>query len=181
MIFQNSVICFLDVGPNKKRTFERVLWIAPDHSQVVLINIDNKKKVPFPYFRDYKDLLLYLESGSAQVEIIDPDLRLIAPSDEYLKKYSQRRDEKFAIIEGIVFKEPDIYIPGKRGKLVSGAAEQCNKQVNWVYQLLKRYWFYGKNENGLLNDYFDVGVPTTGDEIEVKIQAQNLRMGKALL
>lgn len=47
MIYQNSIICFLDVGLNKKRTFERVLWIAPDRSQVVLINIDDKRKYHF--------------------------------------------------------------------------------------------------------------------------------------
>lgn len=33
--------------------------------------------------------------------------------------------------------------------------------MNWVYSLLKKYWFYGKKVNGLLNDYFDVGVSTS--------------------
>ncbi|QCT04376.1 transposase [Paenibacillus algicola] len=159
MIFENSIICFHSTDPDKKPSFERVLWIAPDCSQVVLINIDDKKKIPFPYFQEYDVLVTYLENDNAQIESLDPDLRLIAPDEPYLNKYSKRRDEKFSIIEGIVFKEPDIYIAQLRGKLVKEAADQAHKQVNWVYTLLRKYWFYGKTPNGLLNDYFDVGLP----------------------
>lgn len=159
MIFENSIICFHNTASDKKPSFERVLWIAPDCSQVVLINIDDKKRIPFPYFREYEELVSYLESGNARIESLDPDLRLLAPEETYLNKYSQRRDEKLSIIEGIVLKEPDIYIPQLRGKLVKEAADQAHKQVNWVYTLLRKYWFYGKTPNALLNNYFDVGLP----------------------
>lgn len=121
-----------------------------------------------------------MESGGAQIELIDPDMRIIAPDEEYLNKYSQRRDGKFSIIESIVCKEPDIYIPGKRGRLVKETAEQFKKQVNWVYTLLKKYWFYGKNSNGLLNDYFDVGIKNS-ESNRKKIRVLNLRVAKALL
>ncbi|WP_052414749.1 transposase [Paenibacillus sp. RS8] len=160
MIYQNSIISFNKVDLVKKRSLERVLWIAPDRSQVVLINIDDKKKVPFPHFRQYNDLLTQLEDKAVTIESVDPDLRLIVPDELYLSKYSKRRDEKFAIIESIVSKEPDIYIRELRGKLVKEAAETFNKEPNWVYTLLRKYWFYGKNINGLLNDYHDVGVPS---------------------
>ncbi|MDQ0049889.1 hypothetical protein J2T18_004211 [Paenibacillus polymyxa] len=170
MIYNNTIIAFYENSNEElsKESLERVLWIAPDHSEVVLINIDNKNNIQFPYFRNFSDLIFLIEEGYARTYSLEPDLRILAPKDEYLAKYQKRRDEKFAIIKDIAVREPEIYLSEFRGKLVKNAAAQSQKQVNWVYQLLKRYWFYGKSLNGLLHNYYDVGVNATRRTINQK-------------
>ncbi|NUU74307.1 Mu transposase C-terminal domain-containing protein [Paenibacillus xylanilyticus] len=167
MIYINSVVAFQKHNSKDQEgvSFERILWIAPDRSYVVLVNIDNKRKLQLPYFRDYEELQDLLELEDASISAYEPDLLMLNPSNDYLNKYGVNRDKKFALIESLVGREPEIYRSESRGELIRDKAEQSGKPQKTIYYLLKRYWFYGKSINGLLHDYHDVGV--TGDRREI--------------
>lgn len=158
-LFEGTIIAFNQV--DGAETLERVLWISPDRSELVLININDEKKMNYPYFRNYSDLEKQIDEGvAARIIYLEPDLRVLAPQEEYLRKHIKSRDRKWGIIKDIVDKEPEIYIDNFRGRLVAQVAETYNIELRHVYQYLKQYWFYGKAINGLLNNYYNNGYPT---------------------
>lgn len=165
LIFENSIIEFLDLEL-KTELIIRVLWISPDEEDVFIININDHKKVKFPYVRKYNELLTDIKDGRAKFMEADPDLRLISPEEDYLTKYKKYRDANWNIIKDIVDKEPEIYFPNSRGPIISQAVEDTGKSKKEIYRLLKRYWFYGKTKNALLRNYFDCGA--SGEPREYK-------------
>jgi hypothetical protein len=153
MIFQ-----IIDMNLDQE-SIQRVLWISLDQEYVVLTDITDKKKMKYPFFRKYKEVVTDLKEGHLRKLEIEPDLRLISPEEEYLNKYKAKRDAKWEVIKDIVTKEPEIYISEKRGALIRMTKEKTGKSEKVIYDYLKKYWFYGKTVNGLLNNYFDCGAP----------------------
>lgn len=153
MIFQ-----LIDIDSNQE-SLQRVLWVSTDQEHVVVVDITDKKKMKYPFFRKYEEIVIEAEKGHLRTIEIDPDLRMISPDEEYLNKFRAKRDEKWGVIKDIVIHEPDAYIPEKRGPLVSRIEDSTGKSRKVIYDYLKKYWFYGKSINGLLNDYFDCGAP----------------------
>lgn len=165
MILENSVIGF-NHEDSKDTTLKRVLWISTDKKTVVMVDITDKKKKKFPFFCKYEDINDEFDSGYCREIEIDPDLRIISPDENYLERYKEKRDKNWDIIKDIVAREPEIYIPSKRGKLIKEVFENTGKSKKVIYELLKKYWFYGKSKNGLLPDYIDCGAP--GKERKIK-------------
>ena len=166
-IFENVILELFDQEHNFI-ALQRILWISQDKKDVVVVDITDDKKMKYPFFRTYDDITEELESGRERVIDIDPDLRLISPDEEYLLRYKVSRDEKWNVIKEIVIQEPDIYISKMRGKLVTDAEERSGKHKKEIYKYLKKYWFYGKSINGLLNNYFDCGAPGRDREFNKK-------------
>jgi hypothetical protein len=158
LIVENMIFQQLDLDLNQE-SLHRVLWISSDQEYVVLIDITDKNNMKYPFFRKYEELINELKEGYLRPLEINPDLRLTSPDEEYLNKYKARRDSKWDVIKDIVIQEPDIYIPEKRGPLVTKVEDSTGKKRRVIYDSLKKYWFYGKSINGLLVDYFDCGAP----------------------
>lgn len=166
MIIVNSIIEFM--RHDGKNTIERILWISPYQTQLVLINITDNKKIELPYFYIFNDLKTLLEEGHAKIIKHEPDLRLLAPDEAYLGKYQLSRDIKWGIIQELVEFEPDIYDSKLRGKMISDVIERTGKTKKMIYKYLKAYWFYGKTINSLLPLYIDCGVPAKMRNITYK-------------
>jgi hypothetical protein len=158
LLFENNVIELLD-NELKPESLLRILWISPDKMDIILVEINDHRKMKLPFFRNYSEIVNEIEGGKARVLEIDPDLRLISPDENYLRKYKAQRDENWDVIKDIVIKEPDIYISKYRGTLINEVVEKIGKSKKEIYRLLKRYWFYGKTKNALLRNYFDCGAP----------------------
>ncbi|MEK3997141.1 MULTISPECIES: Mu transposase C-terminal domain-containing protein [Psychrobacillus] len=156
-LFENTIIQFENIS-DQELVLERILWISEDRSKVVLMNIMNRKKMQFPYFRSYQDLIQLIEDGVASTYNLEPDIRLIKANQEYSKRHIDNRDIKWEIIKSIVMKEPEIYYPESRGLMVREVMKITGKQRKTIHEWIKKYWFYGKSINGLLNNYFDCGV-----------------------
>ena len=156
-IFQNSVIELLNHELETDQII-RVLWISPGKEEVYVVNITDKKNMRYPYSIKFQELSIDLEEGRAKVLEFDPDLRLISPDEEYLQRYKANRDTNWEVIKDIVNQEPKIYLSEYRGSLVEETKERTGRSKKEIYRLLKRYWFYGKTKNALLNNYFDCGV-----------------------
>jgi hypothetical protein len=137
----------------------RVLWIDEERKYTVVMNIDDHRNMSFPTFMNYEDLVEEIEEGKCKIIELEPDLRLLSPDNDYLEKFSKKRDARWEVIKDIVTKEPEIFIPETRGKLVTEAHEISGKTRKIVRDYLKKYWFYGKTRNGLLDNYFDCGAP----------------------
>lgn len=158
LIVENSIIELLDTEL-KPESIIRVLWISPDETEVIVVDISDHKKINFPYSQKYIEFENEIKEGRARILEVDPDLRLISPDENYLEKYKVQRDANWEVIKEIVIKEPDIYISNLRGTLVKQTVEDTGKSKKEIYKLLKRYWFYGKTKNGLLRNYFECGAP----------------------
>ncbi|MFT4413332.1 Mu transposase C-terminal domain-containing protein [Fredinandcohnia humi] len=158
LIVENMILLLLDMEQNQE-SLQRVLWVSSDQDYVVLVDITDRKNMKYPFFRKYEEIVNEAKEGQLRKLEIDPDLRLISPDEEYLNKYRAKRDVKWEVIKDIVVQEPDIYISEKRGPLVSMVEEITGKNRRLIYDYLKKYWFYGKSINGLLNDYFNCGSP----------------------
>ncbi|WP_416829298.1 Mu transposase C-terminal domain-containing protein [Ectobacillus polymachus] len=167
LIYENSVIELLNLELKTDRII-RILWLSPDKEEVYVVDINDHKKVTFPYALKYNELLNDLEEGKARVLKVDPDLRLISPDEVYLAKYKASRDTNWNIIKDIVYKEPEIYISNYRGAMVEETREKTGRSKKEIYRLLKRYWFYGKTKNALLKNYFDCGITTKPREYSKK-------------
>jgi hypothetical protein len=156
MFVLNSVIESLSMNVEKK-DYVRVLWISPTGEDVVVMNINNLRQLDFPYFLKQDHLLEEIESGRAKVVELKNDLRILSPSPAYLEKLLGRRDEKWEFIKDIVIAESDTYLSERRGPMIAEISERTGKSPKVLYDLLKKYWFYGKTENALINRYFNCG------------------------
>lgn len=158
IIYENSIIELLDIDL-KTESILRVLWISPNQEDTIVIDISNDKNMKFPYYIKYEELRNEVIQGKARMVEIDPDLRVISPDADYLEKFKAQREANWNVIKNIVMKEPEIYVSKTRGSLIKQTVENTGKSKKEIYRLLKRYWFYGKNKNGLLRNYFDCGAP----------------------
>ncbi|WP_043111676.1 Mu transposase C-terminal domain-containing protein [Paenibacillus pasadenensis] len=153
----NSIIERLNVNLETE-VLLRVLWISDDKKNVVVVNINDHRKMTLPFFLDYEDMIEELEAGMSRIIELEVDMQLLSPDDDYLDKYKANRNRRWELIKDIVKKEPEIYLPEKRGKLITEAHLTSNKPKKVIRNYLKKYWYYGKTINGLLDNYFDCGV-----------------------
>jgi hypothetical protein len=167
LIVENMILQLLDIDL-KQESLQRVLWVSPNQEYVVVVDITNSKEMKYPFFRKYADILNETEDGQLRKVDYEPDLRLLSPDEEYLKEHKAKRDGKWDVIKDIVSKEPDIYISDKRGHLITMNEEKTGRNRKVIYDYLKKYWFYGKSINGLLDNYFDCGAPGKPREYKSK-------------
>ncbi|ETT74141.1 transposase [Paenibacillus sp. FSL R7-277] len=154
----NSIIERLDEDLKAVEVL-RVLWLDSNQEEAVVMDVSNLRKMSYPYFIKCQEILYEIDEGMSRVTELEVDMRIVSPDEEYLKKYKDNRDRRWNLIKDIVNQEPNIYISKRRGKLVNDAALASGKTAKVIRDNLLKYWFYGKSINGLLNNYFDCGVP----------------------
>ncbi|WNR45225.1 Mu transposase C-terminal domain-containing protein [Paenibacillus roseipurpureus] len=135
----------------------RVLWRSEDESKIVVMNTTDSDEMEFPFIMNTEQLISDLQQKKALKLDHEPDQQIMYPTDEYLNKFVKSRDSKWELIKEIVQMEPEIYDPKARWQLIIGVMEKFKVKENVIYDALKRYWFYGKNMNGLLNNYHVCG------------------------
>jgi putative transposase len=152
----NSVIEWRDEKLNIS-SVERILWISPDSTTVVVIDIGNMTNWPIVRFLD--ELESALKEGTAKRLTVDPYSRFFNSSDDYIIKHIKTRDNAWTAIKGIVEEEPNIYDPPHRGRLVRQVCEEQGLHKKVVYDYLRRYWIRGKTINALLPEFYKCGAP----------------------
>ncbi|WP_167998815.1 Mu transposase C-terminal domain-containing protein [Desulfitobacterium metallireducens] len=154
-IFVNSIIEWQD--DNRNITVERILWVSPNCSQLVIIDISDLSHLP--EFREYKEIEAALEHGIARKLSIDPYSNFMRPVENISENSLKNRDKAWNIISNIVEIEPDIYDERRRGKLIDEVCRKFGIHKKMVYRYLKRYWVRGKTKNALLPNYSNCGAP----------------------
>jgi|GEM_PF-90147 len=144
--------------PQGLRLMERVLWVCPQRKDVVAISLDEKRK-PLPIFRLMEDLNDAMEHDLAFRRLVDPYAKYAKPDEDFLEKHKGTRDRSYKIIMDIAKKEPDIYFPETRGRLIREAAEEHDAERCEVYSSLRRFWIRGMMPNAVLPNYGRCGAP----------------------
>lgn len=143
----------------------RVLWLDPDGSKLMAIDVDDGVALPVVMERLAIDGML--GSGEAQL-LPDASLPVFAPEDSIKPSHKRRRDAAWRLVQELVETEPQIYTARYRGKEVARVVarmrasddESVNKATKRrVYQALRRYWQRGMTKNALLPDYRNSGAP----------------------
>lgn len=137
----------------------RILWIDDERKHVVVINIDDHRNMLYPYFIRYEEIMREIQEKKSRLTELETDMRLLSPDEKYLEKYKDNRERRWNLIKDIVLREPEIYVSESRGKLIHEVHLSSGKSKKVIRDYLKKYWFYGKSKNGLLDNYFDCGVP----------------------
>ncbi len=137
----------------------RILWIDEEQKIAVVVNIDDHRKMSYPQFASCKEIMTEVNEKKSRLSNLETDIQLLSPDEKYLEKYKGNRDRRWNLIKDIVQQEPAIYIPESRGKLIHGAHLYSGKPKKVIRDNLLKYWFYGKSRNGLLDNYFNCGVP----------------------
>ncbi|KJS13223.1 MAG: hypothetical protein VR67_05470 [Peptococcaceae bacterium BRH_c8a] len=153
-IYVNDLIEW--VVEDKNGLCERVLWVNPSINEVIVINIELEKGVP--YVRSFNEIKMGLEEGYVtKVQWVSDKQRI--PEKELSQALKNKRDKAWKIIEPLVCDEPDIYNASLRGILVNEACSTHGCQKRTIYRYLRMYWQNGKTKNALLPKYNRCGAP----------------------
>lgn len=137
----------------------RILWINDQQKIAVVVNIDDHRRMSYPYYISCEEIRNEIQKKKSRLSHQETDIQLLSPDEEYLEKYKENRDRRWNLIKDIVQKEPAIYESKSRGKLIDEVHLASGKPKKIIRDYLLKYWFYGKSRNGLLNNYFNCGVP----------------------
>lgn len=146
-IFPNEII----KNPSTNKRF-RVLWTDSNNRYVYLIDIDDKNS--FPTLRKSIELIDQIVEGC----LIKEKTEINNWGDGEIGSNSIKlRDSAWELINEIVKREPDIYIPKKRGELIKEIISKNNVTKPTIYKYLSRYWQGGKVPNALIPHYSRCG------------------------
>jgi len=151
MLVVNNLISYSQ--ENEEDIIERVLWLDKREDIGVFINVYFNR---FPYYKKVSEVENDIESGKTSILSEDPLFRLV-DEESIPEENIKIRDEMWAMIEGVVELEPQIYNSTVRRKYVLNISNKYNIHENTVVRYLKRYWKRGKNKNALLPDYYLCG------------------------
>jgi hypothetical protein len=130
------------------RTF-RVLWVDNGNVLAYLIDVEDKKALPFAVeIKEIKEELI-----EDELIKIKKDDFLPVVSDKITEKNIAIRDKAWSVIGDIVTNVPDIFNRDKRGEMVSAVMEKHAVTKPTVYKYLRRYWQRGQTPNTLLPNY----------------------------
>ncbi len=154
-LYISNIIEWFPVKSDDSSRFERVLWIYPDFSGTFVINL--KDKNAFPIFRDMMEVQTAVEGGGAQIIKEEIAENCFLTDEEIPEKQKVVRDSRWNVISEIVEKEPDVYDPNLRGRMVQDAMKKFNFTKPFIYKSLKQYWRNGMTKNALLPRYDKCG------------------------
>lgn len=146
MPYRNDVFKFSKDG---QRT--RFLSGDPTRNDAWVINLDNQSS--FPKWSSLSDL--QAKEASGELIIIET-----GPTSPVARQVSEaaraRRDEAWGRIEPLV-NNPDIFIPGKRSRLLKGRAKEIGCTLFTLYKDLRRYWHGGQSKDALIPAFHSCG------------------------
>ncbi|WP_419877523.1 Mu transposase C-terminal domain-containing protein [Brevibacillus centrosporus] len=157
VLMVNSVIEWIEEEENEgQNRLERVLWISPDRTNVVLYTLTEEN--PLPRFTEMSEIELAFEEGKVIKRTFDPYVRLSSIGEGPKKqKHVDKRDAIWEIIKEMALDEPDIYDPTLRGVMLKVAQEKHGTALKDLYKYLRRYWSGGKTKDALIPHYHKSG------------------------
>lgn len=96
----------------------RILWIDGEQKNAVVVNIDDHRKMSYPYVVRCEEIMFEVYEKKSRLSDLETDMQLLSPNEEYLEKYKENRDRRWNLIKDIVQEEPAIYDSKSRGKLI---------------------------------------------------------------
>jgi putative transposase len=143
----------------KVQSTERVLWVAPDQSDIVLINVSNEKA--WPKTKPTIWLLERISEGRARK--LEKDPYLYKPlvigkiTLEQIEKREKLRDEAWRCIQELVEYEPYIFDESYRYEHINQVLAKTGKRYKYIYKHIRNYWVRGKSRDALLPSFYACG------------------------
>jgi len=135
---------------------DRILWESTDGSEVISINIKDKKALPT--FRSGQEILDGIEAGYLKVIQNDPYAYLSKPEETINEIMRNRRDKAWDVIQYLVEDHRiDILYRNYRGALIANCSEQKHTTEDTIMHYLRKWWQRGQKPNALLPDYYSCG------------------------
>lgn len=128
----------------------RLLWIDESNIYTYLIDIEDKKALPF--ILKVTDINhCFIENTFVKLEL-NHSVKLVN-SNNLSKEMLQNRDAAWNIIKNLVQAEPLIYQKKERGQMIAELVKNniCTKMT--AYKYLRKYWQKGKTINSLLPEF----------------------------
>lgn len=150
MLTINMLICW---KCDKGEIIERILWLDKNGDKVFVINVNLNN---CPYERRISEIIEAFNEGRANELAFDKYIRIVN-EDELTEKEKEGREKAWELVKSLVYREPDIFIPNKRGKLVDNLLKMHSINEKTIYNYLKRYWMRGKTKNALIPDLYRCG------------------------
>jgi putative transposase len=148
-----SYIEWLDTPTSR---IDVVLWIAPNRSNCVCIDVDRKNKCANPTRWSTADIEAVLACGKARVVPCITADNLPVVKGPRSQDYLNHREKVWKIIEPLVL-DLRIFHPKLRGKLISEHAKKTKVSAKMILKYLRQYWQAGQNKAALLPYYANCG------------------------
>jgi hypothetical protein len=132
----------------------RILWI--DAGQAIAYVIALNLKSAQPEMALIATLVEDVLEQRARLLLIDP---YAAPpgSTSVPAKYIEMRERGWEVVSALTAREPAIYQPRQRGKMVQEYSALHGVSHPTIYRYLRRYWERGQTAQALLPDYGNSG------------------------
>jgi hypothetical protein len=131
----------------------RVLWIDEENIMAYLIDIYDRKALPF--IRSVREIIDEIIQDELTKIKEDPFVPFINQAQN--PKNIEYRDQAWNIIKEMVAAESDIFEKKKRAMYVKKASETYEVSLPTVRKYLRKYWQRGKRPDALLPEYFKSG------------------------
>src|ERR1700674_3823877 len=146
-LYRNSLIEWPIEGGESR--VERILWIAPNGTDVYTIDIDGRKA--WPALRNASELRSDLEAKRARLLDIDPYASFMRAEEEIDPKHRAHRDKYWQMIQPLVEGSiPRIFIRFSHDSPVHILVQALGVRKGTLYEQLRRYWQRGQTKNALL-------------------------------
>jgi hypothetical protein len=145
----------------------RILWI--DAGQALAYTIELNAGATQPKMVLVRVLVDDVLARRARLLLIDPYAAREAPPS-LPAKYLAVRARGWEVISALASKEPAIYQPRQRGKMVQEYSALHGVSPPTIYRYLRRYWERGQRLDALLPDYGNSGArgKTRGTTVDIK-------------
>ncbi|MCI0365607.1 MAG: Mu transposase C-terminal domain-containing protein [Phycisphaerales bacterium] len=153
----NLVIEWQSADADSAACTERVLWVSPSRSEVIVIDIFNQTALPFR--RSYDEVAHALAVGAASALGVDPFMALLRSDDDLDVKHRAYRDTAWGLIAPLVSNEMtalQLY-SSQRGSLIKRHCDETGRSKSLVYKYLRQYWQAGQIKNALLPSFDKCG------------------------
>jgi putative transposase len=129
---------------------ERVLWVSPSRSEIIVIDIFNRAALPIR--RSYDEVAHAIAAGAASALGVDPFMMLLRSDDDIDVKHRAYRDTAWDLIAPLVSDEMTALqlFSSQRGSLIKRRCDETGRSKRLVYKYLRQYWQAGQIKNALL-------------------------------
>lgn len=157
---------------------ERVLFIDPSGTDVVTIDLNDKKALPV--FRKYEELRNAIIADRARILFKAGRYATPSPPENSdspkFAEYMKRRDEAWELIAPLVeIQDRKIFNRRERGRLVAEIVKRTGRRKETVYEFLRRFWQRGLTKDALIPAWHNCGHPKGERKADKKLGRKSVK------
>jgi putative transposase len=144
---------------------ERILWINPSMTELIIINIYDP--VSNPCCQSYEEVEQAVISKEAVIVENDPYSEFLIPEDKISEKHRNYRDTVWQSLAPLIEHEtPELLLyPWDRAKFINDLSEQSGRSKVTIRKYLRRWWQTGRIRNAFLPYFSRCGAPGKRREV----------------